>query len=206
VTVDVKLEGGDLPRGARPDLSVDGTIELEHLDNVLYVGRPAFGQPNTTISLFKVEKGGKEAVRVPVLMSSLLQLPLIASSLAASRAIAVVTANSDNLTPDFLVRNGIRVSNKLIILGLQHEPEFKSAVLEEKGSIDAALVEAEILEVARRAKEAHPNLGAVLLECSMLPPYACALQDELALPVFDFVTMIDTLYAATHQRRYEGFY
>ena len=65
VTVDVKLTG-ELPRGARPDLSVDGTIDLERLDNVLYVGRPAFGQENSTISLFKLEADGKEAMRVPV--------------------------------------------------------------------------------------------------------------------------------------------
>jgi HlyD family secretion protein len=65
VTVDVKLMG-DLPRGARPDLSVDGTIDLEHLDNALYVGRPAFGQENSTISLFKLDPDGKEATRVPV--------------------------------------------------------------------------------------------------------------------------------------------
>ena len=65
VTVDVKLTG-ELPRGARPDLSVDGTIDLERLDNVLYVGRPAFGQENSTISLFKLETDGKEASRVPV--------------------------------------------------------------------------------------------------------------------------------------------
>jgi HlyD family secretion protein len=65
VTVDVKLTG-ELPKGARPDLSVDGTIDLERLDNVLYVGRPAFGQENSTISLFKVEDNGRDAVRVPV--------------------------------------------------------------------------------------------------------------------------------------------
>jgi HlyD family secretion protein len=65
VTVDVKLTG-ELPKGARPDLSVDGTIDLERLDNVLYVGRPAFGQENSTISLFKVEDNGHDAVRVPV--------------------------------------------------------------------------------------------------------------------------------------------
>src|SRR5580700_10130643 len=65
VTVDVKLTG-ELPKGARPDLSVDGTIDLEHLDDVLYVGRPAFGQENSTISLFKLESDGKGAVRVPV--------------------------------------------------------------------------------------------------------------------------------------------
>jgi HlyD family secretion protein len=65
VTVDVKLTG-ELPKGARPDLSVDGTIDLERLENVLYVGRPAFGQENSTISLFKLDTDGKEAARVPV--------------------------------------------------------------------------------------------------------------------------------------------
>jgi len=64
-TVDVKLDG-PLPPGAVPELSVDGTIEIEHLDNVLYVGRPAFGQPQSTVSLFKVVNGGKDAVRVQV--------------------------------------------------------------------------------------------------------------------------------------------
>ena len=54
VLVDVAFTG-PLPRGARPDLSVDGTIELERLENVLYVGRPAFGQENSTVGLFKLQ-------------------------------------------------------------------------------------------------------------------------------------------------------
>jgi len=65
VTVDVALEGA-LPRGARPDLSVDGTIELERLDNVLYVGRPAFGQEQSTVGLFKLDKETGEANRAQV--------------------------------------------------------------------------------------------------------------------------------------------
>ena len=65
VTVDVRLTG-ELPKGARPDLSVDGTVDLEHLENVLSVGRPAFGQENSTISLFKLDPDGNGAVRVPV--------------------------------------------------------------------------------------------------------------------------------------------
>lgn len=65
VTVDVKL-AGDLPKGARPDLSVDGTIDLEHLENVLYVGRPALGQENSIISLFRLTPGSQDATRVPV--------------------------------------------------------------------------------------------------------------------------------------------
>jgi HlyD family secretion protein len=65
VAVDVKLTG-ELPKGARPDLSVDGTIDLERLENVLYVGRPAFGQENTTITLFKLAPDGQGASRVSV--------------------------------------------------------------------------------------------------------------------------------------------
>jgi len=65
VTVDVKLTG-ELPKGARPDLSVEGTIDLERLDNVLFVGRPAFGQEDSTISLFKFDQDLKGGVRVPV--------------------------------------------------------------------------------------------------------------------------------------------
>lgn len=65
VTVDVALEG-KLPDGARPDLSVDGTVEISHLTNVVYVGRPAFGQPFSTVGLFKETADGKEAVQVQV--------------------------------------------------------------------------------------------------------------------------------------------
>jgi len=65
VTVDVELLGG-LPQGARPDLSVDGTIDLDRLADVLYVGRPALGNENSTISLFRLAPDGKYATRVPV--------------------------------------------------------------------------------------------------------------------------------------------
>ncbi|MDQ2741121.1 MAG: HlyD family efflux transporter periplasmic adaptor subunit, partial [Chloroflexota bacterium] len=65
VTVDVELLGA-LPQGARPDLSVDGTIDLDRMQDVLYVGRPAFGNENSTISLFRVSPDGKTATRVPV--------------------------------------------------------------------------------------------------------------------------------------------
>ncbi len=67
VTVDVALEG-PLPRGARPDLTVDGTIELERLTDVLFVGRPAFGGEQSTVGLFKLEAGGSAASRVQVKM------------------------------------------------------------------------------------------------------------------------------------------
>ena len=65
VLVDVDLQG-ELPPGARPDLSVDGTIEIERLSDVLHVGRPAFGQPESQVRLFKLDPDGSRAQRVPV--------------------------------------------------------------------------------------------------------------------------------------------
>jgi multidrug efflux pump subunit AcrA (membrane-fusion protein) len=65
VTVDIALDG-ELPSGARPDISVDATITIERLNDVLFVGRPAYGQPNSTIGMFKLVEGGRYAVRIPV--------------------------------------------------------------------------------------------------------------------------------------------
>lgn len=65
VTVDVRLEG-KLPEGARPDLSVDGNVEIERLNDVVFVGRPVFGQPNSLVTLFRLDAGTKEASRVQV--------------------------------------------------------------------------------------------------------------------------------------------
>ncbi len=69
VTIDVALEG-ELPRGARPDLSVDGLVEIERLDDVLHVGRPALAQAGTRTTVFRVEPGGRHAVRVPVVLGA----------------------------------------------------------------------------------------------------------------------------------------
>lgn len=65
VTIDIALDEA-LPAGARPDISVDATITIERLSDVLYTGRPAYGQPNSTIGMFKLVEGGRYAVRVPV--------------------------------------------------------------------------------------------------------------------------------------------
>ena len=70
VTVDIALDGA-LPAGARPDISVDATITIDRLSDVLYTGRLAYGQPNGTIGVFKLAEGGRYAVRVPVKLGSM---------------------------------------------------------------------------------------------------------------------------------------
>ncbi len=65
VRVDIRLEGA-LPRGARPDLSVDGSIQLDRIPDTLHVGRPAYGQPGSTVGLFRISPDGATAERIPV--------------------------------------------------------------------------------------------------------------------------------------------
>jgi HlyD family secretion protein len=97
VTVDVRLEG-ELPPGARPDLSVDGTIEQEKLADVVFVGRPVFGQPYATVSMFKLTPDGKEANRVTVKLGrgSVNQIEVLEGLQVGDRVILSDMSNWDN--------------------------------------------------------------------------------------------------------------
>jgi HlyD family secretion protein len=97
VNVEVALEG-TLPAGARADLSVDGTIEIERLDNVLYVGRPAFAQTGATVGLFKLDQGGHTAVRQSVVFgrSSVTTIEVVGGLAAGDRVIISDMSTWDN--------------------------------------------------------------------------------------------------------------
>jgi HlyD family secretion protein len=99
VTVDVTLTG-ELPKGARPDLSVDGTIELERLDDILYVGRPVHGQDHSSVGLFRLVDGGKQAVRVTVKLgrSSVNTIEVIDGLREGEQVVLSDTAQWDNAT------------------------------------------------------------------------------------------------------------
>jgi len=88
VRVDVTLDG-ELPAGARPDLNVEGTIEIERLPSVLYVGRPASGQPGTTVGLFRLDADGTAAERTPVKLgrSSVKNIEIVAGLHEGDRVI-----------------------------------------------------------------------------------------------------------------------
>jgi hypothetical protein len=183
----------------------------EFADRVVAAARALEAQGVRGISsdcgfMLQYQDAVRDAVGIPVCLSSLLQLPLIARSLAPRRAIAVITADSTNLTPGFLARCGISVDNPIVISGMQDEPEFRTSVFDEKGTLDSDLVTEETVAVVKNTIAKYPEVGAVLLECSMLPPYAKAVQDAVGLPVYDFVTMIDYLHSGTHQKRHSGYY
>jgi Asp/Glu/hydantoin racemase len=77
-------------------------------------------------------------------------------------------------------------------------------VIEETGVLDSGRVESEAVSVARKIVEDEPDVGALLLECSCLPPYGRTIQEAVGLPVFDYVTMINYVHSALVKRRFEG--
>ena len=155
--------------------------------------------------MLQYQQAAADAVDVPVALSSLLQLPLIERSLRPDQPIGVLTADSSNLNMDFLERAGIKPRNPIVVRGMQEEPEFRTSIFEVKGTMDTDLITEETVAKAREMKNEYPDLGAILLECSLMPPYAAAVQQAVGVPVFDFVSLIDYMQAGTRPRRYHGF-
>lgn len=146
------------------------------------------------------------ALDIPVMLSSLLQLPFIASTLAPTASIGVICATKAKLSMPLLEEAYPNPTRPLHIAGLEDAPAFRYAILDEKGSLDSDAVEKEVVERAVRLVDEHPEIGAILLECSNLPPYAAAVQRATSRHVFDFITMIDYMQAAGRRKVYTGGY
>jgi hypothetical protein len=144
-------------------------------------------------------------LEVPVFMSSLLQVPMILSALRAAEQLGVVCASAPSLDTATLEQVGVSSTDRLVIRGMQDSSEFRTAILEGKGWMDDAKVEAEVVDVATRLCEEQPSVSALLLECSDMPPYAQKVQDATRLPVWDFTTLIGWIHGGVVRRRFDGF-
>jgi hypothetical protein len=149
-----------------------------------------------------------EAVTVPTMLSSLMQIPLIEAILPREKQIGIVTANAGSLSRALMETAGIRCDfDRLCVYGLESCPEARGALLEEKGTLDETALREEVVRTATALVKENKNVGAVLLECSELPPYARDVRLVTGLPVFDFATMIDLLYASVRLKSnaFKGF-
>lgn len=144
------------------------------------------------------------AVNIPVFLSSWMQVPFIHRMLRPGRKVGAVVADSRYIQKETLFNAGIDDSIPLVIGGMENQPAFCSAIMEEQGTLDSDAIEREVVGVARDLVQANPHIGALLLECSALPPYGAAVQEALHLPVFDFITMINYVYSALAKSRYQG--
>ena len=130
-------------------------------------------------------------VGVPFLSSSLLQVPWIASLLPPSRRVGVLTIERASLTAEHLAAAGIRPEHGAAIVGMEEAGDhFRSAILGDELSLDVDVARAEHERAARLLVERHPDVGAVVLECTNMPPYAGAVQDATGLHVYDVTTLV----------------
>lgn len=143
------------------------------------------------------------ALDVPVFVSSLLQIPFIYA--ITGKRVGIITANANRLTARHFEACKVAHTIPRAIGGMEDCEEFRSSILEEKGTMDSAAIEREVCDVAQNLVVAYPDVGAILLECSDLPPYAHAIQKATGLPVFDFITMIDYVQATVARKPYQGF-
>jgi hypothetical protein len=140
------------------------------------------------MALFQQEV--RSAVNVPVFLSSLIQLPFISQILRDDQRIGIVTANKKVLTKELFEAVGFTHHDHIVVRGLENTVYFREAAIDEVGTLNSDRICEEVVAVAQQLAQ-DPSVGALLLECSLLPVYGQAVSSATALPVFDFLTMID---------------
>jgi hypothetical protein len=131
-----------------------------------------------------------------------MQVPWVQATLPAGKRVGVVTVNKAGLTPRHLAAAGVPLDTP--VTGTEGGREFFRVLIKaEKQDMDVALAEADILDAGRALVAANPDIGAIVLECTNMPPYAAALRDAVGLPVYDIYSMISWFQAGLRPRRFQ---
>ena len=188
--------------GASPDRVVlrraEGLLDafLDAAHELVALGADGITTNCGFLSLFQRELAAR--CGVPVATSSLMQAPLIERLLPPGRRVGILTISQASLTPAHLEAAG--VAPDVPIAGTEGGREFSRVILNDELELDVAAAEQDILETGDALVRAHPEVGAVLLECTNMCPYAGALQAQLGLPVFDMVSFITWFHAGLAPR------
>jgi len=145
------------------------------------------------LALFQGEL--QAAVTVPVWSSSLLLLPELQAALPAGRRVGVVTADVGSMTSAHLRAAG--AAEDTPVEGLSPDSAFHATLIDNRPELDAGLAEAATVAAALRLANRHPELGAIVLECTNMPPYAEAVRAATGLPVHDITTLIAARFPTT---------
>lgn len=129
------------------------------------------------------------AVSVPVLSSSLLQVPFLQRLLGPQKKVGILTARACNLTDKHFAGAGIEKGSAPVV-GLEDSPAFSHAFSENQPSLDVPAAEAEMVEAAEKLIRENPQVAAIVFECTNMPPYAAAVQAATGLPVYDITTLV----------------
>lgn len=136
------------------------------------------------------QKGLAEALDVPVFTSALLQVPLIHNMIGKDQSIGIITANKSALTREHFHACGISDDIPLVVLGLENASEWSKIFKKPDQGFAIDTVADEVIHVVKAGIADNPNIGAIVLECTDLPPFAEKIRAETKLPVFDFSSMM----------------
>ena len=146
-----------------------------------------------------------EKLHCPCFFSSLMQVPMILSSLKPHQKIGILCANGKVLKSAPVLKNcGIQDTSRLIVAGAEEHPEMEK-ILTGVGHYNTHLLEQGLIDLAREMVQQDPSIGALLLECSLFRTHAWGIQKALKLPVFDFSTLIDWVHSAVVRRQFFGY-
>jgi hypothetical protein len=186
--------------GASPDLVVrHGAARLlpAFVDGARELEREGVGAITTNCGfLVKYQAELAASVRVPLLTSSLLLVPLVHRMLPPGRRVGVLTVNAPALEEAHLRGAGIDRDLPIAVAGLEGEKEFTRVLLGDETELDVNQAREEHVRVARRLVADHPDVGALVLECTNMPPYAADVQRATGLPVFDIVSLVTLVHGA----------
>jgi Asp/Glu/hydantoin racemase len=143
-----------------------------------------------------------EAVGVPVAASSLMQVPLVQALLPPGQVPGIITISSDTLSADHLSACGVALDTPTV--GTEDGLEFSRAILNDEPVMDVALAREDVLNAGRRLLEHDSRVGAVVLECTNMTPYAADLRAELGLPVFGIYSFVQWFQAGLLPRAFAG--
>ncbi len=143
--------------------------------------------------LAKLQADLAAAVRVPVVTSSLLLVPLVSRMLMPGRAVGILTIEALALSAEHLTGAGIGPELHVAVVGLDGGSVARS-ILEDRLELDGEAARAEHRAAARRLVGEHPDVGAIVLECANMPPYRAEVEAETGLPVFDFTHVVRLLH------------
>lgn len=140
-----------------------------------------------------------DAVDIPIFTSSLMQVPLVKSMFGKQKNVGIITAKKSALSNQHLTNAGINSDISLHIEGLESCTEWNKIFLSPDEDIDLAKIEHEIIDTASLMME-QSNIGAFILECTDLPPFADAIRKMTGRPVFDFVTLTNMVYQSINNQ------
>jgi len=143
--------------------------------------------------LGQFQSGIADAVNIPFFSSSLMQIPIVYRMLRRNQKVGVLTVNGVALTSDIFKKVGAD-NIPIVVKGLENEEEFTHALLDNRLEMDVDKARAENVKVAKELVKENPDVGAIVLECTNMPPYAKAIQEAVQLPVFDIFTLTDMVY------------